>query len=191
MSRRDIAINTLLGIFLLGTALVIFLACVAAGWLGLSAIKYIASRFFPGLVVPADRLLFLIYGIFAVGYGVGHLRRKLWKNAFLCFAVIPVIVLMWFTHPFSIFGTDSFAPLWFIFILLLIPERSPIPRFEFFLASLITMAAVSLASGLVGTGEFARMASSSTSLASIVLLIIRVRRRQTTDDRSTASPAVA
>jgi hypothetical protein len=82
MSRRDTVVNTLLGIFLLSTALIIFLAFVGAGWLGVSAIKSLADCFLPGLVIPANLLLLLIYGVYAVGYGVAHLRRKVWRNAF-------------------------------------------------------------------------------------------------------------
>jgi hypothetical protein len=104
MSRREIVVNTLLGIFLLVTALIIFLiflAFVGADWLGLSAFKYLTGRFLPGLVIPANLLLLLIYAVSAVGYGVAHLRRNLWRNASLCFAVIPVIGFMWLGYPSS------------------------------------------------------------------------------------------
>jgi hypothetical protein len=191
LSRRDKVVNTLLGIFLLGTALIIFFAFMGAGWLGLSAIKYLAGRFLPGRVIPADLLLIFIYGLYAVGYGVAHLRRTLWRNAFLCFAVIPVIGLMWLGHPSSVFGADSFVPLWFLAIFLLIPERSPVPRFEFLLASLIAISAMVLASGLVGTGNLARIVLTCTGVASIVLVVVQTRRRQASDKRGTASPAVA
>lgn len=109
MRRRNIVVNTLLGIFLLLTALMIYLAFVGAGWLGLSVIKSLTGRFLPDLVIPANLLLLLIYGISAVRYGVAHLRRKLWRNAFLCLVVIPVIGSMWLGHPFSIFGAGRLS----------------------------------------------------------------------------------
>ena len=191
MSRRDTVVNTLLGIFLLATALIVFLAFVGAGWLGLSAIKYLAVRFLPGLVVPTDLLLLLIYGVSAVGYGVAHLRRKLWRNAFLCLVVIPVIGFVWLGHPFSIFGTDRFILIWFPAMLLLAPEHSPVPRFEFLLASLIAIVALALASGLAGTGNLVRVVSDCTGVACIVLVVVQTRRRRATYDRETAPPAIA
>jgi hypothetical protein len=191
MSRRDIVVNTLLGILLLGIPLAIFLAFMGAVSLALSAIKYLAGHFLPGLVLPTDLLLLLIYGVSAVACGVGHLRRKLWRNAFLCLAIIPVIILSWLGHPFSIFGGGDYVSLWMVCILLLAAERSPVPRSEFFLAALIVSAVALFASGLVGTGELAHIVSIGTGAASIVLLITQTRRRQATEDRDTAAPAVA
>jgi hypothetical protein len=190
MSRRDIVVNTLLGIFLLVSVPMISLAFVGVAWLGLSAIRFLTGHFFPGRIISAELFLLLIYGVSAVGYGVAHLRRKLWRNAFLCLAVISVFIFMWFAHPFPIFETDTFISLWFLAIVLLIPERSPIPRFEFLLACLIPSAAVVLASGLVGTGELARDVLACTDVACIALIAIRVWRLQATYG-GTAPPAIS
>jgi hypothetical protein len=56
---------------------------------------------------------------------------------------------------------------------------------------LIAIAAMVFASGLVGTGELARIVLTCTGVAGVALFVIRMRRRQATDDRDTASPAVA
>jgi uncharacterized membrane protein YoaT (DUF817 family) len=161
---------------------------VGVAWLGSSAINYLTSHFFPGLRIQVDLFLLLTYGVSAVGYGVAHLRRKLWRNAFLCLALVPVVVLMWLGFS-SIFGTGTFIPLWFLAILFLIPERSPVPRFEFLVACLIAIAVVVFASGLVGTGELARDVLTCTGVAGFALFAIRMRRLRATDDRDTP-PAI-
>jgi hypothetical protein len=184
MSRREIGVNTLLGILL-------FLAFVGVGSLGLCVIEYLASRFLPSRVVPADLLLLLIYGISSAAYSVGHLRRKIWRNAFLCLAIIPVIVLISLGHPFSIFGFGGFISLWTVCILLFAPETSLVPRSEFFLAALIVSAVVVLASGIVGTAELSRIVSNCTAAAAIVLFVLQVRRRQAIADHDAAGPAIA
>ncbi len=192
MSRRETVVNTLLGMVLLITAVLIFLLFVAAAWLGISAIKYLADLFLPGVVLPAFAALFAIYGVCSLAAGVRHLRRRLWRNAFLCFAVIPVIAFAYFASPFLPSGTGSFVSLWFIFIMLFTPEQSLIPRLEFFLAALVVSAFVIAASGLVGSGKVFYMVANFARLAAFAVIVIQVRRRQkAAESRQTASPIVA
>jgi hypothetical protein len=192
MGRRDKVVNTLLGIFLLVTALAIFLAFVGASWLGLSVIRYLADFFFPGVVLPASLTLFAVYGACSLAAGVKHMRRRLWRNAFLCFSVLPVIAFVWLSHPSSPLGPDSFLSLWFVFMVLFTPEQSLIPRPEFFLAASVISEFVIVASGLVGSGAFAHFISICTRLSAVVLFVIQVRRNQKAmETRITASPIVA
>jgi hypothetical protein len=187
MSRRDIVVNTLLGIFLFVAALLIFLLFVAAFWLGLAAIKYLADRFFPGLVLPKSVALLVLYGVSTLVYGVGHLRHKHWRNAFLCLAVIPVIMSAWLADPHSPFGRDDFVSLWLILIALFTPDTSLVPRIEFFLGASIVGACVVINSGLVGANVLAHAVSNCTLVAAFVLLAIQVRRR-TASENATPSP---
>jgi hypothetical protein len=191
MSRRDIVINTLLGIFLLVAAAFPFLAVVGAFWLALSAIRYLAGRFIPGLVIPTDLALLLVYGISALVGGVAHLRGKLWRNAFLCLAVIPLIVLAWFAYPSSIFGAGDFFSLPFVAVVLVISDRSVVPRSEFFLSAFILSAVVMVASGLVGADELARVIWTCTGAAAVVLIALRCRRLLASEETGAAPPSLA
>jgi len=190
MSRYTV-VNTLLGSLLLATASLIFLFFVAVAWLGISAIGYLAGLFFPGVAFPASLALFVIYGAWSLTAAVRHLRRRLWRNAFLCLTVFPVITFAWLAHPFSPIGAGNFVLLWFIFIVLFTPEESLIPRAEFFLAAFVVSAFVIAASGLAGSGELFHIVLNCARLAALALIVIQVRRRQNTaGSRQTASPLV-
>jgi hypothetical protein len=151
MSRRETIVNTLLGTFLLIAALLIFLLLVAAAWLALSVIKLFADRFLPGVTLPTYVILSATYAALSLAYGVGHLRRKLWRNAFLCFSVVPVIALATLAHLLSPFGLNSFVSLWMVCIVLFTPEKSPVPRSEFFLSALVVSAYQIFVIDFVGT----------------------------------------
>jgi hypothetical protein len=62
---------------------------------------------------------------------------------------------------------------------------------EFLLASFVAIAALVFASGLVGKGEPARIVLTCTGVAGVALFVIRMLRREGTDDRDTAPPAIA
>jgi len=191
MSRRDLVINTLLGTFLLITALLIFLLSVAAAWLALSAVKLFADRFLPGVTLPTYLIVSATCAALSLAYGVGHLRRKLWRNAFLCFSVVPVIALATLAHFPSPFGLN-FVSLWMVCIVLFTPKQSPVPRSEFFLSAFVVSAYLIVLSGFAGSGGLARIISACTLLATVILLGIHARRnRSVIDTPHGASPASA
>jgi hypothetical protein len=190
--RRDLLINTLLGVFLLAAASFVFILIVAVAWLVLSALSSVADLVLPGVVLPKYLPLFAIYGTCSVVSGVGHLHRRLWRNAFLCLAVVPLLSLIWLADPHSPFGSDNFLWLWMVLMSLFTPEKTSIPRNEFFIAASIAGAAVVVMSGLGGSGEFMRIVLWSTQLTALVLLAIKIRRNQArlnTQDTASSVPA--
>jgi len=192
MSRRDIVVNTLLGLLLLTAALLLFLVFLAVFGLAFWALGQLAERLVPGMVLPYSLALLVIYGIWSLIYGAGHLRREHWRNAFLCLAMIPVIVSIWLANPHSPFGRDGFLPIWLVLMVLFTPGRSLVPRSEFFLNALIASAVVVVNSGLVGSNLVVHALSNCTLLAAVVSMVIQVRRSQAgSENQHSASPSVA
>jgi len=192
MSRRDIVVDTLIGILLLAVALFLVLFFIAALGLALWTVEHLAKRCFPGVVLPYSITLLVVYGVSSLAYSVGHLRHQRWRNAFLSLAAIPVIVSIWFADPHSPFGRDGFVLIWLALMGLCTPDKSPLPQTEFFLGAPIAGVVVAVNSGFVGTGALADAASNCAVLAAVVLLVLQGRRRQTAGESHHApSPTAA
>jgi hypothetical protein len=186
MSRRDVVVNTSIGFFLLAVAFLVLLAYVAALWLAIWTIKDLAGRFFPGVTVPFPVALFTVLGISSLASGVGHLRGRRWRNAFVSLALIPMGVSIWFANPHLPFGLDGFPYVWLTVIAFFPGEKLFLQRSEFILSASILIAVMAVNSGIFGFGVFTHYLLVCTLLAAIVLLAIKVRRRQTTVDPDTS-----
>jgi hypothetical protein len=153
MGRRDTAINIALGSVLLLTAALIFLVTVSGLWVSLFAIKHSFYLLFPGVAVPGFLTPLLLYVFWSLCYGIDHLRRKLWRGAFLCFLIIPVMVLASFSDRHSGLGLNLFPAFWLLCILSITPPKSPISSVEFFTITLIATAVIASTSVLLGSGK--------------------------------------
>jgi len=186
VSRRDVVVNTLIGFFLLAIAFLVLLAYVAALWITIWTIKVLAKRFFPGVIVPFPVAMFIVLGITSLAAGVGHLRSRRWRNAFVSLALIPVGTSIWFADPRSPYGPDGFAYLWLTLLALFPVEKFLLPRSEFFLSASILMIVMAVNSGILGFGAFTHYLSVCTVLTAVVFFVIKARRRQAAVDHDTS-----
>jgi hypothetical protein len=192
MSRRDVVVNTLLGFLIITAAVVLFLLFVGAAALVLWSVDYLAKRYFPGVVHRGSLAVSVIFGVSSLVAGVGHLRRRRWRNAFLSLTVVPLVASIWFADTHSPFGRDRFTSIWLALIVLFTPQDSLLPRSQFFLGALIAGAVVAINCGLFGSEVFAHAISGCILLAAFILLVIQGRRRWSSGEpHSDASPTVA
>jgi len=177
MSRRETVVNTLLGIFLVAVFLLPFLLFfVVAGYV-LQALDHGARYLLPGVVHYSSSLIFLsLLCLLSLVYGVTHLRRRRWQSAFLSFAILPMIVSVWFADVHSPLGRDALW-MWPAFLIVAIPTDSRLTRFEFIVGASTVAAAVSANTGLLGSGSLARTIADCVLVGLFTWFVIDVRQR--------------
>jgi len=165
MRRRDSVINALLGIFLL----VVFFACLAAialvCGLGFIGFEWILRRIFPGWTRPYAFAFGASWTLVLVWYGVGHARKRRRRNAFLFFAIAPIMGWGWaLVVPFrsSIGDVRGVALLYCLLPMIAImglAQDAALGRLKFFLAAAIISAVVLVNCGLLGYSALSRGAA--------------------------------
>ncbi|MGA9979952.1 MAG: hypothetical protein WBQ08_15125, partial [Candidatus Sulfotelmatobacter sp.] len=136
MSRRDIVINTLLGLLLisaLGLPLLL-------GFAVLKGVSLVIATFWPQLAHSQDGvfLVFLAFGVLASA--IAHSRKQHWRSAFLCFAALPMILSVWFAGPHAPLGFYGSYETVIVLAVLFMPLDSAPTRFQFFAATSVISA---------------------------------------------------
>lgn len=190
MSRREIVVNTLMGVLLVSSALVTCLGIATIFWLAIWAIKYAFDYFFPGLVFPVD---LVVFSMCAYAFGdsfIRNVRRGKTREAFLSFVAIAALVSCWFAPANSIFAGDRIPVLMLLPLLMILP--GPIRRIEFFIGAAVLSAVLAVNDGLVGSGRLAHAALGGTLILTSVWIGIRTRRGfDASEPQQTARPVVA
>jgi hypothetical protein len=150
-------VNTLLGIFLISVLFLPFL-------LGIVVLKYAVPVIdqelwilFPTAAHPAYIAFIALLSLLALISGVTNLRKRRWRDAFLCLAILPMIASIRFAGPHSMFGIDG--SIWVWPWLIVTAAQSGLNRSQFFLAGAVIGAVVAINAGLLGAGTLCRVAS--------------------------------
>jgi len=176
MGRRDIIVNTLLGLFLVAVFLLPFLLVLLVAGYVLQALSLIIQHFFPGTVNPRILLVAFIL-LSSLVSGVMQARTKQWQNVFLSFAMIPVIASMWLADPHSPFGLQGSFWVFGLLPTFAIAEGSDLTRSQFFLAASAICAAIAFNADLLGSGSLSRIVAACALDGWALWFIIAVRRR--------------
>jgi hypothetical protein len=177
-SRRDVVVNTLVGVLLVAVFLFPFLLFVVVAEYVLQALNLTIEHFFPGTVDPRV----LIVGVsllFSLVSGVTQARKKRWRNVFLSFAMIPVIASMWLADPHSPFGLQANFWAFGLLPMYAIGEGSDLTRSHFFLAASAICAAIAINTGLLGSGLVARIIAGCVLVGLALWFITDVRQCDT------------
>jgi hypothetical protein len=155
MSRRDMVVNTLLGLLLisaLGLPLLL-------GFAVLKGASLVITSFWPQLAHHQDAIFVGFMALCVLASAIRHSRRQHWRSAFLSFAALPMILSIWFAGPHSSFGFNG--EYWFaiVFVTFFIPPDSDPTRFQFFAAASAISAVMAVNTGLLGSALMARMVS--------------------------------
>jgi hypothetical protein len=155
MSRRDMVVNTLLGLLLVSALPVFFLVGLGV----LKGASLVIASFWPQLAHPQDALLLGFMALGALTAAIQQSRKRRWRSAFLSFAALPMILSIWFAGPHSSFGFNG--EYWFaiVFVTFFIPPDSDPTRFQFFAAASAISAVMAVNTGLLGSALMARMVS--------------------------------
>jgi hypothetical protein len=158
MSGREIIVNTLVGMFLVSVFCLPFFFAAVVGEYVFHALDLVVQTFIPGLADSPDLFLaiFLVWSLFS---GTWYLWKRRWMNAFLSFAIIPIILSIWLTSVHSGLGPGGFG-VFTLFPILAIPNNSAPARFQIFSTAFIVSAVVAINTGLLGSGSLARIAAN-------------------------------
>jgi hypothetical protein len=183
MNWREIAVNALLGVLLVLIFAIPFALGIFALGFVFSAVDLTIKHFLPGFGRHSDLAFYGFVCIWSLISGIGHLRKRLWSSAFLCFAVIPATVSFVLAASGSAFGDDKlFVMIWILIILL--TSRSRPTRLEFMESALVIAASFAINTGLLGSETVARLAMYCVILAIMGLFGGKVRREQWLHDRA-------
>jgi hypothetical protein len=173
MNRRDLAINTLLGLLLvLIFAVPLALGIVALGFVS-NAVDLTVKHFLPGFLRHSDLAFNGLWSVCFLVLGFVDLHRRRWLNGFLCFAAVPMILSFAFGTTGVAFGDGSFLTLcWYLVIMT--PGR-PERRSAFMACAFGVTATFAINTGMLGSGTVARIMSYCVILTVVALLGIQMR----------------
>jgi hypothetical protein len=155
MSRREIVVNTLLGLLLISVWALPFLLAFAV----IKGAGLLITHFWPQLAHSQDAVFlgFMASGVLACAIRRSHERR--WRSAFLSFAAFSMILSFWFADPRSLFSFNGENWIAIIFVtFFILPDSAP-TRFHFFAAASAITAVIAVNTGLLGSGLIARIVS--------------------------------
>ena len=176
MNRREITVNTLLGLLLLlAFAIPVVVLVIAVGF-ALQAVDLFVAHSLPQLVHSWDVEFYGFLCLWSLISGVGHLRKRRWTSAFLSFAIIPTIISTWFSVVRSPLGNQGIF-LWPWCLIIFNSSDSVLTRLEFMLSSLFVSAGIAVNSSLLGSGALARATSWMVLVGVFTLFVIQWRRQ--------------
>jgi disulfide bond formation protein DsbB len=155
MSRRDMVVNTLLGLLLisaLGLPLLL-------GFAVLKGASLVITSFWPQLAHHQDALLLGFMALGALTAAIQQSRKRRWRSALLSFAALPMILSICFAGAHSSFGLNGAFWIAGFFPVFFLPPDSAPTRFQFFAAAAAISAVVAVNTGLLGSGLIARIVS--------------------------------
>jgi hypothetical protein len=195
MSRRDVAVNTLLGTILLLVLLVYFAAIALIFLFGFLGFDWVVRLAVHGLKVPT---VLVAFGVLMLWYCIRDVRKRHWRNAFLFFVSAPLAVFAWFTSIPPSSGGNGYAGLYVLPVLSMFPVfivmstagNANLDRLRFFLAAAVAVASMAVNSGLLGNGALARMIANFLLVAAAAWMIDGVWKgwRTTPPDQPLALP---
>jgi hypothetical protein len=183
MGRRDILVNTLLGFFLVFVFALLFLLAVAALGVVLKNAGLLIARFWPQLAHSQEAVFLGLIALAELKSAIGHLRKRHWRNAFLSFAAVPMILSIWLAAAHSSFGLDGSYWIAILFLIFSIPVESVATRFHFFAAASGICAVIATNTGLLGSGLLARIVSDCV-LAGVFLWFASAIRHNRYDPKN-------
>jgi hypothetical protein len=188
MSRRDIVVNTLLGLFLLLVfALPVVLAVVAGAYV-FAAVDRSVRHFLPGTAHPESVAFLCLFSLASLVYGIGHLRRHRWMSAFLFFAMFPMILSVWFAKVHSSFALDRSFWMFSLFPILAISKDFPPTRSQFLVGASTITTVVAINTGLLGSGPIARIAADCVLTGLFIWFVIYVRQSWSSKNPGSEAP---
>ena len=175
MSRREIAINALIGIFLIVVLLSPFLLALVALAYIVRPIGQLFKTFLPGLSDPED-LFFL--GLFCAWFlveAIKRLRKREWTGAFLFLAGVPMLLSSWPARSYSPLGLNGHS--WVVCILAMcFAHAGPVlTRIQFLLTASAISAIVAINTGLLGVGAFAHVAADCVLAGLLIWFVMDTR----------------
>jgi hypothetical protein len=185
MSRREIVVNTLLGLLLISIPALLFLLGIAV----LRGADQVVTSVWPQLAHSQDAVLLGFMALGALTVAIRHSRKRRWHNAFLSFAALPMFLSIWFAGAHSSFGLNGdwlIASLLFAFF---VPPDSAPTRFQFFVAASAISAVVAVNTGLLGSGFLARIVADCALAGYLAWFVWNARK--TEDPQAPLSPTNA
>jgi hypothetical protein len=157
MSRREIVVNTLIGLLLISVPALLFML----GFAALKGAGLVITSFWPQLAHSQDAVLLGFFALSVLASAVAHSRKRHWRSAFLSFAALPMILSVWFGDPHSSFGLggDFWIGMLLVPAVFSIPPDSAPTRFHFLAAASAIFAVIAVNTGLLGSGLIARIVS--------------------------------
>ena len=176
MSRREIAVNTLLGTFLL-LVFVAYLTAIGLIFLfGFIGLDWGARQIFPRMTLPVGFSFLGVWALLAAWSAVGHARKGRWRNAFLLLVSVPLTGFAWFTHVPSSFGSYGHVGLHVFpaFMVIGIAGDANLGRLKFLLATVVAAASLLVNGGLLGNGTLSRTVENCALVVVALWLIAEV-----------------
>jgi len=190
MSGKETAVNVLIGTMLLSAFALFVAAYMGAIGLAFYGVNLAAKHLFPGLDRASDIEFYGFACLAALLWSVQHLRKRLWPNAFLSFAIVVAITLIGLADLHSGRGHNGFFFLaWPLFLLLVMPLEHPLRRWEFVLGAIFVSAGVAATTGMLGSTAIARYVPNGVVLGVFAWFIVNTRLGRLPGQSAPASPA--
>jgi hypothetical protein len=173
MSAREKAVDVLIGSALLLILASLFAIGFGAIGLAIYALEMVGKHFLPQLANHWDVAFYGFLCLSSLGASLGHLRKRRLLNAFLSFAMIPMIAFVGLAQP-----RDSTFFVWTMLMVMFTSSDSLLTRLEFALGAFVVATSVAVNAGLLGTGTLEHLTKDSLFVAGLILFVIYFRRVQ-------------
>jgi hypothetical protein len=175
MSRRDIVVNTLIGIFLISVFLSPFLLALVALAYIVRPVGQLLKTFLPGLSDPEDLLFFCVFCASFLVEAIRRLRKRQWTGAFLFLAGVPMLLSSWLARSYSPLGLNGHF--WIVCILPMFFAYAGLvlTRIQFLLTASAISAIVAINTGLLGVGTLAYIAADCVWAGLLIWFAMDVR----------------
>jgi hypothetical protein len=150
---RETLTNTAIGALLVLAVAVPCVAIVAT----LHGIELAVLHFWPSVAHKPDAILYFFSAVVCLYACAQRIRKQLWMNGILCFAIAVTIVLPVLAHR------ETIPPV--ILYLAFLPPLAPISRWEFTASACIISLALALNSSLLGNGVLAPLVTLALFIA--------------------------
>jgi hypothetical protein len=109
--------------------------------------------------------------------GIGHLRKRLWRNAFLSVAAVALALSVCLARTNAAFAPGgTFGMFVFLAILTGIPNNTSLSRSRFLAVSSMVGALVAANTGLLGSGPVARIVGDFGLVAIFIWFLFDLRQ---------------
>ena len=156
MSWREMVVNTLLGLLLVFIFAAPFIVGIVVFDYTSNAVNLAVKHYMPSFAHHSDVAFYSLACLSSLISGIGQLRKRLWSSAFLCLALIPMIVSFLAYGAGSVFGDDKLLVI--IWIVILLTSRLRPTRLEFMGSAFVIGASFAINTQLLGSGIVARVA---------------------------------
>jgi hypothetical protein len=185
VNRPEIAVNVFLGTILLLTfTLPIFLGLLFLTY-AIPLLNLAIETYLPDLDrrTVFDLVLYGLLSLWPLRQGIASLRRRLWTNAFLSFAIVPMMLSLSVRHSMISDSLLFASPWWLMFY---ITTDSELTRHEFMLGGFVISLTVAVNTGLLGSGTPAKLATYCVYMAMFALFGTYLNRERSKQSESAA-----